>query len=68
MEGKNCEKYSINKICYLEYNTERCHTKSSKATFEKLYTTPKLIFNCLEELQVVIYEKGYFTTSDAMFA
>ena len=67
IEGKNCGKYSINKIRYLEYNTERCPARLSRATFEQLYTTPKLMFNRLGELQVVIDEQGDFTTSDAMF-
>ena len=66
-EGKDCVKYAVNRIRYLEYDTERVPDKLSRPTFRELYTTPKLMFNRLGELQVFYDEKGDFTTSDAMF-
>ena len=67
LEGKDCAKYVANKFRYLEYNTERVPDKCSRPTFRELYTTPKLMFNRLGELQVFFDEEGDFTTSDAMF-
>ena len=67
LEGKDCGKYVVNRIRYLEYNTERVPEKLSRPTFRELYTTPKLMFNRLGELQVFFDEIGDFTTSDAMF-
>lgn len=67
LEGKDCGKYVANRIRYLEYDTERVPEKLSRPTFRELYTTPKLMFNRLGELQVFFDENGDFTTSDAMF-
>ena len=67
LEGKDCGKYVARKIHYLEYNTKRIPDKCRRPTFRELYTTPKLMFNRLGELQVFYDEKGDYTTSDAMF-
>lgn len=67
IEGKDLGKYCINTIRYLEYDTERVPDLLSRPTFRKLYKTPKLMFNRLGELQVVLDSEGDFTTSDAMF-
>ncbi len=67
LEGKDCGKYKANKIRYLEYDTDRVPDKCRRPTFRELYTTPKLMFNRLGELQVFYDEKGDITTSDAMF-
>ena len=67
LEGKDCGKYTASRIRYLEYDTARVPDKCSRPTFRELYTTPKLMFNRLGDLQVFFDEKGDFTTSDAMF-
>lgn len=67
IEGKDCGKYVTYRVRYLEYNTSRVPDKCSRPTFKELYTTPKLLFNRLGELQVFFDEVGDFTTSDAMF-
>jgi len=67
VEGKDCVKYSTQRIRFLEYNTERVPSKLSRPTFPELYNTPKLMFNRLGELQVFYDIEGDFTTSDAMF-
>ena len=67
IEGKDLGKYCINTIRYLEYDTERVPDLLSRPTFRELYKTPKLMFNRLGELQVVLDDEGDFTTSDAMF-
>ncbi|MDY5810962.1 MAG: N-6 DNA methylase [Treponema sp.] len=67
IEGKDLGKYCINTIRYLEYDTERVPDLLSRPTFRELYKTPKLMFNRLGELQVVLDSEGDFTTSDAMF-
>ena len=67
LEGKDCGKYVAYKIRYLEYNTERVPDKCRRPTFRKLYTTQKLMFNRLGDLQVFYDSEGDFTTSDAMF-
>ena len=67
IEAKDIEKYSINRIRYLEYGTKRCPSKVRRQTFPELYSTKKLLFNRLGSLQVVVDKKGNYATSDAMF-
>ena len=67
IEAKDIEKYRVNRIRYLEYNTNRVPNQLRRPTFRELYTIPKLMFNRLGELQVFFDENGDFTTSDAMF-
>ncbi|MCI5829952.1 MAG: Eco57I restriction-modification methylase domain-containing protein [Spirochaetia bacterium] len=67
IEGKDIGKYCINTIRYLEYDTERVPDLLRRPTFRELYKNPKLMFNRLGELQVVLDSEGDFTTSDAMF-
>jgi len=43
VEGKYIGAYRINKIKYLEYNTERVPSKLSRPTFEKLYSGEKIL-------------------------
>ena len=47
IEAKDVEKYKINRIRYLEYNTERVPNKIRRPTFRELYDAPKLVMNCL---------------------
>ena len=67
IEAKDIEKYSINRIRYLEYGTKRCPSKVRRQTFPELYSTKKLLFNRLGDLQVVFDKNGEYATSDAMF-
>lgn len=67
LEGKDCDRYIVHRIRYLEYDTERVPDRLSRPTFRELYTTPKLMFNRLGDLQVFYDSEGDFTTSDAMF-
>ena len=60
IEGKNIDKYEIKKIRFLEWGTERSPGHLSRPTFKELYTSPKLLFNCLGELKVAIDVKGEF--------
>lgn len=66
IEAKDIEKYSVKRVRYLEYNTERCPTQLRRPTFKELYEYPKLMTNRLGKLQVYLDEEKYLT-SDAMF-
>lgn len=50
IEAKDIEKYRVKKERYLEYNTPRCPDLLSRPTFRELYERPKLIMNCLGEI------------------
>ena len=54
IEAKNIDKYSINKIRYLEYGTERVPAKIRRPTFPELYNRPKLLTNKIGEMKVVV--------------
>ena len=54
IEGKDIDKYQIKRIRYLEWDTERSPRALSRPTFEELYTSPKLLFNCLGEMKVAV--------------
>ncbi len=47
IEAKDIEKYSINRIRYLEYGTSRSPVKLARPTFNELYEPQKIIFNVL---------------------
>ena len=66
IEAKDIEKYAVNRVRYLEYNTKRCPNKLRRPTFRELYERNKLMFNRLGKMQVY-YDKNHFLTSDAMF-
>lgn len=59
VEGKNIRKYNINKIRYLEWDTERVPHKVSRPTFPELYMYPKLIRSSTN--QGIYDEKGILT-------
>ena len=54
IEAKNIDKYSINKIRYLEYGTKRVPAKLSRPTFPELYNRPKLLTNKIGEMKVIL--------------
>ncbi|MDR0364161.1 MAG: Eco57I restriction-modification methylase domain-containing protein [Bacteroidales bacterium] len=68
IEAKDIEKYRVKKIRYLEYDTERCPGKLRRPTFRKLYEKPKLMFNRLGNLTVILDSKTKFLHSDSMFS
>lgn len=43
IEAKDIERYRINRIRYLEWDTERCPSKIRRPTFPELYVHPKII-------------------------
>jgi len=43
IEARDIERYKINRIRYLEWNTSRVPSKVSRPTFLELYSSPKLI-------------------------
>lgn len=51
IEGKDIEKWCLERVRYLEYGTERCPKKVSRPTFEELYTNRKLLINGLGEMK-----------------
>ncbi|MBO7579814.1 MAG: N-6 DNA methylase [Prevotella sp.] len=54
IEAKDIESYEIQRIRYIEYDTDRVPEKVSRPTFRELYNVPKLITNCLGELKVTV--------------
>ena len=54
VEAKDIEKYVINRIRYLEYETERSPYQLSRPTFRELYDCPKLLTNKIGTLKVVL--------------
>ena len=53
VEAKDIDKYVINRIRYLEYETERSPYQLSRPTFRELYDCPKLLTNKIGALKVV---------------
>ncbi len=54
IEAKDIECYEIQRIRYIEYDTDRVPEKVSRPTFRELYNVPKLITNCLGDLKVTV--------------
>lgn len=47
VEGKNIDRYKIDKVRYLEWNTKRVPKKISRPTFPELYSNEKILVNKL---------------------
>nr|MBP3283035.1 Eco57I restriction-modification methylase domain-containing protein [Treponema sp.] len=47
IEGKDLDRYSVKRVRFLEYGTERSPSKLRRPTFEELYTNQKLLINSL---------------------
>ncbi|MBQ3700432.1 MAG: N-6 DNA methylase [Prevotella sp.] len=54
VEAKDIERYAVNRIRYLEYETERSPYQLSRPTFRELYTCPKILTNKIGALKVVL--------------
>lgn len=67
IEPKDFEMYHVKRVRYLEYDTDRCPNQLRRPTFRELYERPKLIFNRLGKLQVVLDKDTYYLLSDSTF-
>lgn len=63
VEGKDLERYSIKRIRYLEYGTERCPAKIRRQTFPELYSNKKLVINGLGNFKVVLDQEGNLSSN-----
>ena len=54
VEAKDIARYVVNRVRYLEYETERSPYQLSRPTFRELYNCPKLLTNKIGALQVVL--------------
>ena len=54
IEAKDIEKYKVNRIRYLEYETKRCPAKLSRPTFPQLYNCQKILTNKIGALQCIL--------------
>ena len=66
IEAKDIDKFVINKSRYLEWGTKRVPNELSRPTFEEIYTSKKLLFNCLGELKVSVDLKGELYSNDSI--
>ncbi len=60
LEAKDMDTYAINNIRYIEYDTYRVPNMVSRPTFRELYDRPKLMFNCLGKMKVMIDYSNHF--------
>ena len=60
IEGKDLDRYSVKRVRFLEYGTERSPSKLRRPTFEELYTNQKLLINSLGELKASIDLDDYY--------
>lgn len=60
IEGKDLERYSVKRVRFLEYGTERSPSKLRRSTFEELYTNSKLLINSLGELKASVDLGDYY--------
>ena len=54
VEGKDIARYVVNRVRYLEYETERSPYQLSRPTFRELYNCPKILTNKIGALKVVL--------------
>lgn len=67
IEAKDVGKYIINRIRYLEYNTERVPNKIRRPTFRELYNTPKLVMNCLGTINTALDSDNHFLHNHSIY-
>ena len=60
IEGKDIEKYRVNKFHYVEWNTERVPSQLVRPTFPEFYEHPKLFCNFLGKLMCTIDSENNF--------
>lgn len=54
IEAKNIDSYKVNKIRFLEWNTNRVPSLISRPTFQELYENPKILINKIGALKATI--------------
>ena len=64
IEAKDFDKYKINSIRYLEYNTKRVPEKLSRPTFPELYSRNKLMFNGMGDFKSILDLEDKFCCND----
>ena len=64
IEAKDFDKYKINRIRYLEYNTKRVPEKLSRPTFPELYSRNKLMFNGMGDFKSILDLEDKFCCND----
>ena len=60
IEGKNIDRYKINNIRYLEWNTSRVPSKISRPTFIELYLSNKVLVNKLGTIKAIYDDTQIF--------
>jgi len=60
IEGKNIDRYKINKVRFLEWNTRRVPSKISRPTFKELYLSEKVLVNKLGTLKAIYDDTQIF--------
>lgn len=60
IEGKNIDKFKINNIRYLEWDTDRVPSKIRRPTFKELYISKKLLINKLGTIKAIYDDKQLF--------
>ena len=68
IEAKDCDKYVINRVRYLEYGTYRAPSRFARPTFPELYSNPKLCFNVLGDLKGIFDKDGIYYHNHSLIA
>ena len=67
IEAKDIDKYKVNRVRFLEWNTERCPGKLRRPTFKELYDQPKIVMNCLGTINATIDEDSHFLHNHSIY-
>ena len=67
IEAKDIGKYKINRIRYLEYNTDRVPDKCRRPTFRELYNCSKLVMNCLGSVNATLDSDNHFLHNHSIY-
>ena len=64
IEGKDIDKWTVKRVRYLEYETERIPSKLSRPTFKELYPHKKLLINSFSDFKLALDCNGEFYFND----
>ena len=67
IEAKDVGKFIINRVRYLEYDTERVPDKVRRPTFRELYNSPKLVMNCLGTINSTLDLNTHFLHNHSIY-
>jgi type I restriction-modification system DNA methylase subunit len=67
IEAKDIEKYHVNRIRYLEYDTDRSPDKLRRPTFRELYNRPKLVMNCLGTINATLDVDNHYLHNHSIY-